>query len=154
MKRIMFICHGNICRSTMAEFVMKDIVKRRHQDGYHIVSRATSTEEIGSHIHYGTRAILERENIPYSRSKTAEQVKASDYDNYDLFIIMDENNRRNLRRIGGEFVGDKDDKIHLLMEYVGLSRDVLDPWYTGDFEATYRDVLAGCNALADYIENE
>ena len=155
MRRIMFVCHGNICRSPMAEAVMQDIVNRAGKSGeYHIVSRATSTEEIGNTIHYGTRRVLDREGIPYSHSKIAERVCDTDYDHYDLFVIMDSNNARNMRRIGDRFSVDKDDKVHLLMEYVGEMRDVADPWYTGDFESTYNDVKRGCEALFCRLEGE
>lgn len=144
MNRILFICHGNICRSTMAEFVMKDKVKKAGlSDEFRIDSKATSREEIGNDTHYGTKRILDREGITYSPRKAA-QVTASDYDHYDLLVIMDEENRRGLMRIIGS---DPEGKVHKLMEYAGESRDVADPWYTGDFDVTYDDVDRGCDGI-------
>ena len=144
MKKILFICHGNICRSPMAEFVMKDMVKKVHmEDRFIIASAATSTEEIGNPVHWGTRQKLSSVGIS-CKGKTARQMTRRDYEDYDLLIGMDRANIRNMMRIAG---GDPDDKIHYLLEYAGKSRDIADPWYTGDFEATYRDVVEGCSAL-------
>ena len=146
--RILFVCHGNICRSPMAEFVMKDMVKKRGVEHmFYIASAATSTEEIGNPVHRGTRQRLAKEGISVD-GKYAVQITKADYDKYDYIIIMDEYNRRNLMRIIGS---DTDCKVHKLMEYAGSTRDVADPWYTGDFDATYRDVTAGCSGLLSYI---
>ncbi len=148
MIRIMFVCHGNICRSTMAEFVMKDIVKKNGMENNFVIrSSATSTEEIGSDTHWGTKQILDEMNIPYTKRK-AVQLKKSDYEKYDLIIGMDSANMRKINRIIGY---DKDDKIHKLLTFAHIDRDVADPWYTRDFKTTYSDVVLGCNKLFEYI---
>ena len=144
MTKILFVCHGNICRSPMAEFVMKNLVEKAGlSSAFFIGSAATSREEIGNDIHPGTRRRLEALGIPYT-SRRAVQMTAADYDDYDLLIGMDQANLRNMRRICG---GDPEGKLHLLLDYTGSPGDVADPWYTGDFEATWRDVLAGCRGL-------
>ena len=144
MTRILFICHGNICRSPMAEFVMKDLVKKAGLEAwFHIESAATSTEEIGNPVYPPARRKLTEHGIDCS-GKTARQLQNDDYEEYDLLIGMDQANLRNMHRIcGGDFEG----KMHLLMEYTERPGDVADPWYTGDFEATWRDVLEGCQGL-------
>ncbi len=142
MKKILFVCHGNICRSPMAEFVMKDMAQKTGIDLY-IASAATSTEEIGNPVHYGTKRKLAEVGISVS-GKVAVQMTKSDYGKYDYIIGMDSANIRNILRIVG---GDPDGKVFKLLSFVGSSRDVADPWYTGDFEATYTDVLAGCSGL-------
>lgn len=146
----MFVCHGNICRSPMAEFVLKDMVKRRGlEKEFVIASSATSTEEIwngiGNPVYPPAKVVLESHSIDTS-GKRAVQIKASDYDKCDLFIGMDSANIRNMTRILG---GDKDNKIHKLMSYTGSSADVSDPWYTRDFDRCYKDIYAGCEALID-----
>ena len=144
MVRILFICHGNICRSPMAEFVLKDMAARAGcSDQFEIASAATSTEEIGNPVHPGTREKLRRAGIS-CKGKTARQMTRADYDHYDLIVGMDRFNLRNMRRICG---GDPDGKLRLLLEYAGQARDVADPWYTGDFDATYADVTAGCGGI-------
>ena len=144
MIKILFICHGNICRSTMAQFVFQDMVNRAHlSDRFEIDSAATSREEIGNGPHRGTVRKLKEVGVPVL-SHRARQVTKADYDAYDLLIIMDEENLWGIRRIIRE---DPEKKIHLLLEYTGEHRDVADPWYTGDFDATYRDVSRGCEAL-------
>ena len=146
MVKILFICHGNICRSPMAEFVMKDLVKKaRLESRFHIESAATSTEEIGNPVYPPARRKLAEHGIDCT-GKTARQLINSDYDKYDLLIGMDRANLRNMHRICG---GDFDGKLHLLMDYTGCPSDVADPWYTGDFETTWRDVLAGCRGLLE-----
>ena len=146
--RILFVCHGNICRSTMAEFVMKGLVERRGlADQFEIASAATSTEELGNPVHPGTRAILEREGIDCS-AKRARQLQRDDYDRYDLIIGMDEQNVRNMLRMLG---GDAQGKVHKLLEFAGREGDIADPWYTHDFEATYEDVLDGCVGLLGWL---
>ncbi len=149
MIKILFICHGNICRSPMAEYVMKDLVRKagREQE-FFIASAATSTEEIGNPVHYGTRQKLCREGVPMT-DRLAVQMKRTDYDKYDYLIGMDQWNIRNMLCILG---GDPGGKIHKMMEFAGSGRDVADPWYTGDFETTYRDVLAGCEGLLKFID--
>lgn len=151
MIKILFVCHGNICRSPMAEFVMKDLVQRANrQSQFYIASAATSTEEIGNPVHRGTREKLKSVGIS-TAGKTAVQMKRSDYAKYDYLIGMDSWNIRNMLMISG---GDPEGKVHKLLEFAGSSRDVADPWYTGDFESTYRDVLAGCQGLLKQLMPE
>ena len=150
MKRIMFVCHGNICRSTMAEFLMKDLVQKMgKQDEFLIKSSATSSEELGNPVHYGTRKVLDRLGIS-CKGKYAEKLQPSDYNKYDYFICMDSRNLINISRI----FKDTHNKVSLLMSYAGASRDVADPYWTGDFEATYRDVDMGIKALYNYLMKE
>lgn len=149
MIRILFVCHGNICRSPMAEFVMKDLVKKAGlEDEFYIESAATSTEELGNPVHYGTRNILNRHGISCD-GKYARQMTRSDYNKFDLLIAMDEWNLRNMERFTG---GDPDGKVSLLMDYTDHPGEVADPWYTGDFQATWDDVLEGCTALLKELE--
>ena len=145
MTRILFVCHGNICRSPMAEFAMKELVKKAGiEDQFQIASAATSAEEVGNPVYPPARRKLAEHGISCA-GKTARQVRKRDYADYDLLIGMDQVNIRNLRQICG---GDPDGKIHLLLEYAGdLEQEVADPWYTGDFEATWQDVLAGCRGI-------
>ena len=151
MIRIMFVCHGNICRSPMAEFLFKDMVaKKGESDDFIIKSSATSPEEHGSPVHYGTRGILDRLNISCA-GKRAELLKSSDYENYDYFIGMDERNIRNMERIFG---GDKDKKVRLLLDFAGEHREVADPWWTGNFEETYQDVSKGLKYLYKYLKEQ
>ena len=149
MIKILFVCHGNICRSPMAEFVMKDLVRKAGLESqFQIASAATSTEEIGSPVYPPARRKLAEHGINCS-GKTARQLTRADYDRYDLLIGMDNANLRNMRRICG---GDSDGKIRLLLEFTGRSGEVADPWYTGDFEATWRDVLEGCSGLLSHLQ--
>ena len=151
MIKIMFVCHGNICRSPMAEFVLRDMLKKRGLDGkITVASSATSTEEIGNDIHYGTRRILDKYSITYTRHE-AVQLTRSDYKKYDFFIGMDSANIRNMQRIFGS---DPEEKIIRLLDLTDAKRDVADPWYTGNFEATYRDVTDGCESLINYVINK
>lgn len=144
MIKILFICHGNICRSPMAEFVMKDIAAKSSMADYvTIASAATSTEEIGNPVHRGTRDKLRQYGISVA-GKTAVQMKSCDYDKYDYLIGMDDWNIRNILRITG---GDPAGKVHKLLEFAGRSGDIADPWYTGNFDETYEDVKAGCEGL-------
>ena len=149
MKKILFVCHGNICRSTMAESVMTHLVNERNlADKYYINSAATSTEEIGSEVHFGTKNVLKRHGI-VSIPHRAVQLKKSDYDNYDLIIGMDNANIRNILKIVG---GDDKNKVHMMLEYTNEHREVADPWYTGDFDKTFEDVLKGCKGLLEKLE--
>ena len=149
MTKILFVCHGNICRSPMAEFVMKDMVKRAGLEGQiYVESAATSTEEIGNPVYPNTRRILEEHGICCA-GKTARQMTKRDYAEFDLLIGMDNANIRNMERICG---GDTEGKIHRLLEYAGRTGDVADPWYTRDFEATWRDVNDGCRGLLEQLE--
>ena len=148
MTKILFVCHGNICRSPMAEFVMKDITaKAGLSDEFLIESAATSTEEIGNPVYPPARRKLQEHGIGCD-GKTARQVRREDYDRFDLIIGMDDENMYNLRRL---FPNDPKDKLSLLMDYTARPGSVADPWYTGDFEATWRDVLEGCTGLLDVI---
>ena len=150
MTKILFVCHGNICRSPMAEFVMKDLVQKAGLDGEIIVdSKACRTDEIGSDTHYGTKNKLREMGIPFT-PRQARQITVDDYEKYDLIIGMDGENRRDLMRLTH---ADPQGKVHLLLDFVGEKRDVADPWYTGNFDATYRDVLAGCTALLKKLQS-
>ena len=142
------ICHGNICRSTMAESVMTHLVKQNHLEHlFQISSAATSREEIGEPPHYGTVSKLRQVGIPVIPHRAVQMTK-EDYHKYDYLIGMDTANIRNMNRIAG---GDPEGKIYKLLTFAGSGRDVADPWYTGDFEATYRDVLAGCEGFLEFI---
>ena len=146
--RILFVCHGNICRSPMAEFVMKDLVEKAGvAQQFQIESAATSTEEIGNSVYPPARRKLAEHGIS-CQGKTARQMTRLDYGRYDLLIGMDSWNIRNMRAISG---GDPEGKIRMLMDYTNRPGDVADPWYTGDFEATWRDVLEGCEALLSQL---
>lgn len=147
MKKILFVCHGNICRSPMAEFVMKDLCKKEGIDAF-IASAATSTEEIGNPVHYGTRRKLSEYGIS-TEGKYAIQLTKSDYGKYDYIIGMDTANIRNILRIFGN---DPDYKVHKLLSFAGEGGDIADPWYTGNFNETYDDVLRGCKALIEEIK--
>ena len=145
---ILFVCHGNICRSPMAEFIMKDLVaKEGLSERFHIESAATSTEEIGNRVYPPAVRKLSEHGIS-CKGKTARQMTAADYHRFDLLIGMDQWNLRNMRRICGS---DPDNKIHLLMDYTDRHGEVADPWYTGNFDATWRDVSEGCSALLERI---
>ncbi|MDD3415712.1 MAG: low molecular weight phosphotyrosine protein phosphatase [Lachnospiraceae bacterium] len=145
MIKVLFICHGNICRSTMSEQVMKALVHKSHREyDFLIDSAATSREEIGSTMHPGTRAKLMEEGIPCGNHRARQIVKA-DYEDYDYLIGMDTANIRNMKRIFG---GDPEGKIYRLLDFTKRAgADIADPWYTGNFDATYRDVLEGCTGL-------
>ena len=150
MTKILFICYGNICRSTMAEFFMKDLVEKRGlADRFHIASAATSTEEIGNPIYPPARREILRRGIPMDESKRAVQLRRDDYEKYDLFVGMDDANIRNMHRMLG---GDPEGKIHKLLCYAGRDESVADPWYTGDFATTFDDVWEGCTALLDTLD--
>ena len=144
----MFVCLGNICRSPMAEFLMKDLLKSKGlEDKFIINSSATSLYEIGNPVHYGTQKILNKLNIDCSK-KRSTLLTASDYDKYDLFIGMDQSNIRKMQRL---FDGDKQNKVKLLLDFTNNPRDVADPYYTGNFEITYQDITEGINCLLEYL---
>ena len=150
MKKILFVCHGNICRSTMAEYVMENMVKERSlEDLFEIDSAATSREEIGNPIYPPARKKLIKEGVPVGNHR-ARQITKADYNYYDKIYIMDHYNLRNILRVLdlSEKQADLDGKIEML-----VSRDVADPWYTGDFDATYRDVVEGCERIIDEQTN-
>lgn len=160
--KILFVCHGNICRSPMAEFVMKDKLTRagtddtgtKFADRFEVASAATSTEEIGNPVYPPARRMLNSHGIDCS-GKHARQMTARDYDYYDYIVLMDRNNLRNLRWILPADIYERESskpcKVSLLMEWAGVSRDVADPWYTGDFQATWNDVNVGCDAMLDKL---
>ena len=155
MIKILFICHGNICRSPMAEFVLKDMVKSYGiAEQFEIASAATSTEEIwhgvGNPVYPPAKAELERHGIS-CEGKRAVLLKASDYDEYDYLIGMDSMNIRNMERMTGHVRGEK---IHKLLEFAGSEADCQDPWYSGQFDVTYREVVAGCKGLLKYLKEE
>ena len=148
MIRVMFVCLGNICRSPMAEFVLKDLVRKRGvENNFLIKSSATSYEEIGNDVHYGTKRKLMEENIPVE-SREAVRLSKNDYEKYDYIIGMEESNVRNILRIVGE---DKNSKVCKLLDYSSNPRDIADPWYTGNFDKTYEDILEGCVAFLDSV---
>ena len=149
MIRILFVCHGNICRSPMAEFVLRDMTEKAGRgDEFEIASAATSTEEIGNPVYPPARRILARHGIRCG-GKTARQMTAGDYRRYDLLIGMDRANLANMRRICG---GDPEGKLRSLMDFTDRPGEVADPWYTGDFEATWRDVTEGCRGLLEQLD--
>ena len=151
MIKILFVCHGNICRSPMAEFVMKDLVRKAGRAAeFSIASAATSTEEIGNPVYPPARRMLAAHGIDCT-GKTARQLRKSDYAQYDYLIGMDQANFRNMQRMCG---GDPDGKIHLLLDFTDRPGQVADPWYTGDFQATWEDVLEGCEGLLRHIDNQ
>ena len=146
--KILFVCHGNICRSPMAEFVMKEMVKNSGlQERIYIESAATSTEELGNPVYPPARKIMAQHGID-CKNKTARQITRADYDNFDYIVAMDEYNIRNMRRFFGD---DPDNRVSLLLSWANENREVADPWYTGDFEATWCDVNCGCKALLEQI---
>lgn len=151
MIKILFVCLGNICRSPMAEYVMKDMVEKRGlADCFYIDSAATSTEEIGNGVHHGTRGKLREVGI-YCGDHRAVQMKRSDYEKYDYLIGMETWNIRNMRRIAGD---DPKKKIHRLLDFGENPRDIADPWFTGNFDVTYDDIVEGCEALLLHIMKE
>ena len=144
MLRILFVCHGNICRSPMTEFVMADLVRRAGRDKeIFVASAACRRDEIGNDTYIGTRKKLDEMGIPYKKRR-AVQITLDDYEEFDLIVGMDEENRRDLLRLTK---GDPKGKVRLLMEFAGERRGVADPWYSGDFDTAYTDILKGCRAL-------
>ncbi|MCI9055889.1 MAG: low molecular weight phosphotyrosine protein phosphatase [Oscillospiraceae bacterium] len=151
MTKILFVCLGNICRSPMAEFVMKDLVERAGLAGtFSIASAATSSEEAGNPVYPPARRKLAEHGIQCA-GKTSRQLRAEDYGKYDLLIGMDGRNLRNMERICG---GDPEGKIHLLMDYTDRPGEVADPWYTGDFERAWQDILEGCEGLLAHLQDK
>lgn len=150
MIRVLFVCHGNICRSPMAEFLFKDFVEKKNQaKNFYIESCATSSEEIGNSVHYGTKNILNSLGINCSSKKARKMVK-EDYINFDYIIGMDYYNIRNLNN----FFNDKENKIFKLLDFVNEDRDVADPWYTGDFNKTYTDIMLGIEGFYKYLNSK
>ncbi len=151
MIRVCFVCLGNICRSPMAEFVFKDMVKKDNlEDKISVLSRGTSDEELGNPVHAGTIRELERHHIPYT-SRYATQLKKEDYDSFDYFISVDSLNSRLMRNI---FIHDNCLKIHRLLDFTSLKKDIADPWYTGNFEITYQEIELGCRSFLDYLKEK
>ena len=148
MIKVLFVCLGNICRSPMAEFVLKDMVKNENrQSEFLIESAATSSEEIGNDVHRGTKRKLAEEGIQFT-PRAARKITLSDYEKFDYIIGMDESNIRNMQRIFG---GDPKKKIYKLLDFTQNSRSIADPWYTGNFEETYNDVVEGCNGFLEFL---
>lgn len=151
MVKILFVCHGNICRSPMAEFVMKALVKKAGlEKEFLIESAATSTEEIGNDMYPPAKEKLRREGVPFT-PRGARQITAADYEKYDYLIGMDDENLYYMNR---RWNNDPENKISLLLEFAGQVREVADPWYTGNFDRTYLDVTLGCEALLNRIKSE
>ena len=152
--RINFVCHGNICRSPMAEYILKDMLKKQGRENeFSVCSMATSTEEIfmgvGNPVYPPAKKILAEHGISCD-GKRAVQVKKSDYDKYDLFICMDGNNIRNIMRIFGD---DPENKVRRLMDFTERRTDVADPWYTGNFKVTYSDICEGLEGFLAYYDS-
>ncbi len=142
--KILFVCHGNICRSPMAEFIMKDMVRKAGvEDRFVIDSKAARRDELGNDTHYGTKAKLRQMGIPFTKRK-ATLLSKRDYAAYDLLIAMDTENLHDMLRLFG---GDPDKKICMLLDFAGERREVADPWYTGNFDETYEDIVKGCTGL-------
>lgn len=151
MIRVLFICHGNICRSTLAQSMFQDMVNKKGlADKFYIDSAATSTEEIGNGPHYGTVSKLREVGIPVVPHRARQMTKA-DYKDFDYLIGMDSYNIRNMTRTAG---GDPDGKIYLMLSFAGSTRNIADPWYTGNFDETYSDLCEGLNGFMKYIETE
>ena len=151
MIKILFVCHGNICRSPMAEFVMKDMVRRAGlEKKFLIESAATSREELGNDMHYGTRQKLREQGIPFSR-RAARQITGFDYNKYDWLVAMDDENVYYMNRCWSP---DPEHKIVRLLSFAGKTRDIADPWYTGNFDQTYADIVEGCTAFLNYLQKE
>lgn len=148
MIKVLFVCHGNICRSTMAEFIFKDMVEKAGIAGrFHIESAATSREELGSDTDPRTKKKLKEHGIPFTK-RHARQITKDDYEAFDYIIGMDEANVRNILRITG---GDPEGKVSKLLDFAGKDDSIADPWYTGNFDETYDDVIKGCSCLLEYF---
>ena len=147
MTKIVFVCHGNICRSTMAEFLFLDLLKKKGKTAlFQVTSRATSTEELGNPVHPGTRKVLNGLGIDCS-GKYAQRITAKECDEADMIIVMDRNNKRNL----WPFIGQNEHKIASLLSFAGMDRDISDPWFTGNFTDTYNDVKTGLEGLCKHL---
>lgn len=150
MTKLLFVCHGNICRSPMAEFIFKALANAYGMaEHFYVESAAVSTEEIGCGIYPPARRCLTQHGVPFDNAKTARQVTRQDYAKFDRIICMDSSNLRRIRRI---IPDDPEGKIHLMMSYAGSGRDVADPWYTGDFETTFQDILTACQAMLSQLQ--
>lgn len=150
MVKVLFVCLGNICRSPMAEYVFKNMVEKDDSNiNFLVDSAATSSEEIGNQMHYGTRRKLEEKGIPYGNHR-ARKITKKDYEKYDYIIGMEESNVRNILRIVGE---DPEHKVYRLLDFSDRPRDIADPWYTGNFDKTYEDIEEGCMLLLEYLKS-
>ena len=148
MIKVLFVCLGNICRSPMAEFVFKDIVDKRGLAGkFHIESAATSRDAIGEGIYYGTKDVLKEQGVPFKERK-ARQMTKEDYNKFDFILGMEEKNITNIMRIIGE---DPQNKVHRLLDFLEKPRDIIDPWYYGNFDSTYYDIEEGCDKFLEYL---
>lgn len=148
MIKVLFLCHGNICRSPMAEFVFADMAKRRGvEEMFYVDSAATSREEIGNPVHPGTVRKLKKEGVPMYPHR-AKQITFKDYEYFDYIIVMEQYNITNLKRVIGE---DTLGKVHTLLSFTAVEGDIADPWYTGNFDVTYDDIVKGCTALLDEL---
>ena len=151
MINVLFVCHGNICRSPMCEFDFKDLVaKEGLSDSFNIESCATSTEELGNDMHYGAKEILDKNNVPYTKRK-ARRINEDDISNCDYILVMDDNNVRNMKYL---FKDKHLKRVKKLLSYTKDDRDIRDPWWTGEFDETYEDVYNGCQALLKHIIKE
>ncbi len=151
MIKVMFVCLGNICRSPMAEFIFKNIVKKQGlENKFLIKSSATSYEEVGNDMYEYAKEKLDQKGVGHSKRK-ATRLTTDDYNKYDFIIGMEETNIRNIKRIIGE---DTENKIYKLLDFTSTSRDIADPWYTGNFELTYNDIVEGCNGFLQYLKNK
>lgn len=150
MIKVMFICHGNICRSPMAEFIFKDLVEKKGMsDKFYIASCATSTEEIGNSVYPPARRKLMEHNIS-CKGKHSVQLRKEDYNKYDYLVAMDERNIENLFKIVKE---DTEKKVYKLLDFTSIPKDIADPWYSGDFDTTYNEIYEGCKGLLNHIIN-
>ena len=149
MIKILFVCHGNICRSPMAEFVMKDMVRKAGLENRFVIeSKAARRDELGNDTHYGTKAKLRQMGIPFVKRRATLLSKA-DYAAYDYLVAMDAENVHDMLRLFG---GDPEKKITMLLQFAGENREVADPWYTGNFDETYEDVVKGCKGLLEAVK--
>ncbi len=147
MVKVLFVCLGNICRSPMAEYVFKDMVKKKNIENIYIDSSATSSEEIGNSMHYGTRNKLKEMNIEYG-NHIVKKLTKQDYDKFDYIIGMEEQNIKDIKKIVGQ---DTKNKIYKLLDFSNNPRDIVDPWYTGDFDTTYNDVVEGLEGFLKHL---
>ncbi|MFW2491842.1 low molecular weight protein-tyrosine-phosphatase [Clostridium chromiireducens] len=150
MIKVMFVCHGNICRSPMAEFIFKNMVKQKGMtDNFYIASCATSTEEIGNSVYPPARRKLMEHNIS-CEGKRSVQLRKEDYNKFDYLVAMDQKNMRNIFKIIKE---DRKNKVYKLLDFTTIPKDIADPWYSGDFDTTYNEIYEGCRGLLDFINN-